>query len=122
MWIVTQDFMCSIVVGSLGSLTSNLNRTARKHDGTDFRHPELEPRALRHIDLIEMPNEFVPTPISQEARMTEQEKQQASVLLNQIEAAIGAIPDRSGTNAPLISEILEAVNGLRSLVGVIRGH
>jgi hypothetical protein len=54
--------------------------------------------------------------------MTEQEKQQASVLLNRIEAAIGAIPDRSGTNAPLIAEILEAVNGLRSLVGVIRGH
>jgi hypothetical protein len=32
------------------------------------------------------------------------------------------LPERSGTNAVLIKTIIESVNGLRSLLGVVRTH
>lgn len=54
--------------------------------------------------------------------MTEQEKQQVDTLLGRIETAVGALPDRDGPNARLITEILQSVNGLRSLCGVVRTH
>jgi hypothetical protein len=36
--------------------------------------------------------------------------------------AVGAIPDRSGPNAALIKSIIESVNGLRSLLSVVKAH
>ena len=54
--------------------------------------------------------------------MTDAEKQKADILLSRIESAVGAFPERSGANAILIAEILQLVNGLRSLIGVIRPH
>lgn len=54
--------------------------------------------------------------------MTDQEKQKAEVLLSRIETATGSFPDRSGPNSALITEIIHAVNGLRSLLGVVRAH
>ena len=54
--------------------------------------------------------------------MTDPEKQTADTLLSRIETAVGALPDRSGSNATLIKTIIESVNGLRSLVGVVRAH
>ena len=54
--------------------------------------------------------------------MTDQEKQKADLLLSRIETATGSFPDRSGTNAALITEIIHAVNGLRSLLGLVRPH
>ena len=54
--------------------------------------------------------------------MTDQERQQADVLLGRIETATGALQDRTGMNASLMAEILEAVNGLRSIVGAVRAH
>lgn len=54
--------------------------------------------------------------------MTEQEKQLADTLLGQIETATGAFPDRRGEHAALIAEILQSVNGLRSLLGLVRTH
>jgi hypothetical protein len=46
----------------------------------------------------------------------------ADRLLARIEVAVGELTPRDGGNALLIKEILEAVNGLRSLVGVVRTH
>ena len=46
----------------------------------------------------------------------------ADRLLARIEVAVGELMPRDGGNAALIKEILEAVNGLRSLVGVVRTH
>jgi len=54
--------------------------------------------------------------------MTDQERIAADTLLGRIETAVGALPDRSGPNAPLIKSIIESVNGLRSLLGVVRTH
>ena len=54
--------------------------------------------------------------------MTDQEKQKADALLGRIEIATGEFHDRSGPNAVLIAEILQSVNGLRSLLGLVRPH
>lgn len=54
--------------------------------------------------------------------MTDQERQNADKLLSRIEIAIGEIQDRRGPNAALIKSIIESVNGLRSLLSVVRGH
>ena len=54
--------------------------------------------------------------------MTEQDKAQADAMLSRIETAAGEFADRSRQNAQLIAEILEAVNGLRSVFGVVRAH
>jgi hypothetical protein len=54
--------------------------------------------------------------------MTDQEKAQADALLDRIELATGEIHQRDGRNAALIVEIIQAVNGLRSLIGVVEAH
>lgn len=54
--------------------------------------------------------------------MTDQEKQKADLLLSRIELATGALPERSGPNSALITEIIQSVNGLRSLLGLVRPH
>ncbi len=54
--------------------------------------------------------------------MTPQEQATADRLLSRIETAAGQLPDRDGMNAVLIKTIIESVNGLRSLCGVVRTH
>jgi len=54
--------------------------------------------------------------------MTPQEQTLAEQLLSRIEVAVGQFPQRDGTNAVLIKTIIESVNGLRSLIGVVRPH
>lgn len=54
--------------------------------------------------------------------MTDQERQTADRLLARIEVAVGQLPNREGQNAVLIAEIIQSVNGLRSLMGVVRAH
>lgn len=54
--------------------------------------------------------------------MTDQEKATAETLLSRIEAALGEFPDRAHQNGILITEIIQAVNGLRSILGVVRPH
>ena len=56
------------------------------------------------------------------AGMTPQEQSSADKLLSQIETAVGELPHRDGATASLIKSILESVNGLRSLLGVVRAH
>lgn len=52
---------------------------------------------------------------------TEQTKN-AELLLSRIEVAVGQIDDRSGRNGAMIKEIIAGVNGLRSLLGLVRTH
>jgi hypothetical protein len=46
----------------------------------------------------------------------------AELLLSQIEVAIGEVTPRDARNAALIKQIIESVNGLRSLMGLVRAH
>ena len=54
--------------------------------------------------------------------MTDDEKRTVDVLLERIETAVGALPDRAGPTGTLIAEIIQSVNGIRSLLGVVRPH
>ena len=54
--------------------------------------------------------------------MTDQEKVTADRLLAKIETATGEFPRKDAAWAPLVAEILEAVNGLRTLMDVRRSH
>jgi hypothetical protein len=54
--------------------------------------------------------------------MTPQDQTAIDRLLSQIEIAVGQLPERDGPNATLIKSIIESVNGLRSLLGVVRTH
>lgn len=54
--------------------------------------------------------------------MTDQERQTVDALLSRIEVSVGAFPDRRGPNAALITSIIESVNGLRSLLSVVKAH
>ncbi len=46
----------------------------------------------------------------------------ADKLLSRIELAVGEVTPRDAQNAALIKQIVESVNGLRSLLGVVREH
>ena len=54
--------------------------------------------------------------------MTQVDTKNADTLLSRIEVAAGELMPRDGQNAALIKQIIESVNGLRSLIGVVRAH
>jgi hypothetical protein len=54
--------------------------------------------------------------------VTDQEKQKAEELLSRLEVAVGQIFPRDGGNATLIATMIQSLNGLRSLLGLIRPH
>jgi hypothetical protein len=56
------------------------------------------------------------------ATATEIDRTTADRLLSRIETNVGEIMPRDDKNAALIKEIIESVNGLRSLLGVVRTH
>ncbi len=54
--------------------------------------------------------------------MTEQEKQKVEELINRLELSVGQIFPRDGGNASLITDMIQALNGLRSQLGLVRAH
>ena len=54
--------------------------------------------------------------------MTEVDAKAAETLLGRIEISAGELTPRGGQNAALIKQIIESVNGLRSILGVVRAH
>jgi hypothetical protein len=54
--------------------------------------------------------------------VTDQERQKAEELLSRLEVAVGQIFPRDGGNASLIAGMIQTLNGLRSLLGLIRPH
>jgi hypothetical protein len=54
--------------------------------------------------------------------VTDQERQKAEELISRIETAVGQIYPRDSANSTLIASMLQSLNGLRSLVGVVRPH
>jgi hypothetical protein len=53
--------------------------------------------------------------------VTDQERQKAEELIGRLETAVGQIP-RDGGNASLIAGMIQALNGLRSVLGLVRPH
>ena len=54
--------------------------------------------------------------------MTDQEKQKAEELISRLEVAVGQIFPRDAANAALITSMIHSLNGLRSLLGLVRPH
>ncbi len=54
--------------------------------------------------------------------MTEQERQKAEEMISRLEIAAGQIFPRDGGNAGLITTMIQTLNGLRSLLGIVRPH
>ncbi len=54
--------------------------------------------------------------------MTDQERQKAEEMISRLEIALGQIFPRDGGNASLITTMIQTLNGLRSLLGIVRPH
>jgi hypothetical protein len=54
--------------------------------------------------------------------VTDQERQKAEDLISRLEIAVGQIFPRDGGNASLIAAMIQSLNGLRSVLGLVRPH
>jgi hypothetical protein len=54
--------------------------------------------------------------------VTDQEKQKAEEMISRLETAVGQLFPRDGGNASLITGMIQSLNGLRSLLGLVRPH
>ena len=54
--------------------------------------------------------------------MTDQDKAKAEELISKLEIAVGQVFPRDGGNATLLTEMIQALNGLRSILGFVRPH
>ena len=54
--------------------------------------------------------------------MTDQERQKTEDLIARLETSVGQIFPRDGANASLIAGMIQALNGLRSVLGLVRPH
>ena len=54
--------------------------------------------------------------------MTDDERQRAEALINRLELAVGEVFPRDGANAGLIATMIQSLNGLRSVLGMVRPH
>jgi hypothetical protein len=54
--------------------------------------------------------------------VTDQERQKAEELISQLEIAVGQIFPRDGGNASLIAMMIQNLNGLRSILNLVRPH
>jgi hypothetical protein len=54
--------------------------------------------------------------------VTDQERKKAEELISQLELAVGQIFPRDGANASLVAGMIQNLNGLRSVLGLVRPH
>ena len=54
--------------------------------------------------------------------MTDQEKQKAEELIGRLEMSVGQVFPRDGGNASLLASMIQTLNGLRSLLGMVKPH
>jgi hypothetical protein len=54
--------------------------------------------------------------------VTDQEKQKAEDLISKLETSVGQIFPRDAGNASLITGMIQSLNGLRSVLGLVRPH
>jgi len=54
--------------------------------------------------------------------VSDDERQKAEALISRLEIAVGEIFPRDGANAGLIAGMIQTLNGLRSVLGIVRPH
>jgi len=57
-----------------------------------------------------------------ELDVTDLEKQKAEELISRLELSVGQVFPRDGGNAALLTTMIQTLNGLRSLLGLVRPH
>ena len=83
-----------------------------------------EPRGLResHRALTKRSsNGWSPT-IPKETTVTDEERQKAEEMISRLELSVGQVFPRDGGNAALLASMIQTLNGLRSLLGLVRPH
>jgi hypothetical protein len=60
--------------------------------------------------------------LAEDADVTEQEKQKVEELISRLEISVGQIFPRDGGNAALVTDLIQTLNGLRSVLGLVRPH
>ena len=83
--------------------------------GSAIRPPRSARRDVRRCprDRGERPKEM---------DVTDQEQQKAEDLISRLEISVGQIFPRDGGNASLIATMIQSLNGLRSVLGLVRPH
>jgi hypothetical protein len=61
-------------------------------------------------------------PLIRRTAVTEDERQKVETLISRLEILVGEIFPRDGANAALIADMIQALNGLRSMLGLVRPH
>jgi hypothetical protein len=54
--------------------------------------------------------------------LTDAERQKADDLIGRLELAVGELFPRDGANASIIATMIQSLNGLRSVLGLVRPH
>jgi len=54
--------------------------------------------------------------------VTDQERQKAEELISRLELSVGQIFPRDNANAALLVSMIQTLNGLRSLLGMVKPH
>jgi hypothetical protein len=54
--------------------------------------------------------------------VTDQERVKAEELIGRLEIAVGQIFPRDSSNSAVITTMIQTLNGLRSLLGIVRPH
>jgi hypothetical protein len=54
--------------------------------------------------------------------MTDDERRKVEELISRLEISVGEMFPRDGRNAALIASMIQTLNGLRSLLGLVRPH
>jgi hypothetical protein len=54
--------------------------------------------------------------------VTDQERQKAEEMISRLETSVGQVFPRDSGNAALIASMIQTLNGLRSLLGLVRPH
>jgi len=54
--------------------------------------------------------------------VTDQERQKAEEFISRLELSVGQIFPRDSGNAALLASMIQTLNGLRSLLGIVRPH
>jgi hypothetical protein len=54
--------------------------------------------------------------------LTDDERQKAEALISRLEISVGEIFPRDGANATTIATMIQSLNGLRSVLSIVRPH
>lgn len=80
------------------------------------------PRGIHQAVTDATLTELEPRPRRRRPDVTDQERQKAEELISRLELSVGQMFPRDSGNAALLATMIQTLNGLRSLLGLVRPH